>query len=182
MDGLATGTLMRNLSPPEGIERRELERTLEALARAGALSLREDEFVKDGKAIRFRRVDLKARGALRGDRLLFDDDGAPQGGAPGAKKRRPKPGARAKKRQQAPPARSDPAGPVDPALEERLRLWRRKLAKARGVPAFVILNDKALQAIACARPTSLAALLEIKGAGQKLVEKHGAAILQVMHG
>jgi DNA topoisomerase III len=179
MDGLATGTLMRNLFPAEGIERRgELERTLEALARAGALSLREDEFEKDGKVIRFRRADLKAnaRGALRGDRLLFDDDGSPQGGAPGAKKRPRKPNGKAKKQEQASPDRSDPA------LEERLRQWRRTLAKARGVPAFVILNDKALQAIACAKPTSLAALLHIKGAGPKLVEKHGAAILQVTKG
>jgi superfamily II DNA helicase RecQ len=50
------------------------------------------------------------------------------------------------------------------------------------VPAFVIFNDRTLQAIACAKPTSLAALLQIKGAGPKLVEKHGAAILQVMKG
>ncbi len=178
MDGLATGTLMRNLFPSEGIERRKFERTLDALARAGVLSLREDEFEKGGRVIRFRRADLGANagGALRGERLLFDDDGRPEGGAPGAKKRKRKVDGKAKKQKQAPP------GEPDPALEERLRQWRRKLAKARGVPAFVILNDKALQAIACAKPTSLAALLQIKGAGPKLVEKHGAAILQLMEG
>jgi DNA topoisomerase-3 len=177
MDGLATGTLMRNLSLSEGVERRELERTLDALARAGALSLRDDEFEKDGKVIRFRRADLRAnaRVALRGDQLLFEGD-AEEGRGPEAKKPRRKPGKKAKRQELAPSDRSDPV------LEERLRQWRKKLAKARGVPAFVILNDKALQAVAGARPTSLTALLQIKGVGPKLAEKHGPAILQVVKG
>ena len=177
MDGLATGTLMRNLSLSEGVERRELERTLDALARAGALSLRDDEFEKDGKVIRFRRADLRAnaRVALRGDQLLFEGD-AEEGRGPEAKKPRRKPGKKAKRQELAPPDRSDPV------LEEGLRQWRKKLAKARGVPAFVIMNDKALVAVARARPTSLTALLQIKGVGPKLAEKHGPAILQVVKG
>jgi hypothetical protein len=82
-DGLATGTLLRNLGLEASLDRRHLERALDALARAGAVSFRDDEFEKDGKAIRFRRVDLRpnARGALRGDLLLFDEDGPAGGGA-----------------------------------------------------------------------------------------------------
>jgi DNA topoisomerase-3 len=92
-DGLATGTLMRNLLPEGSTERREFERTVDALARAGALSLREDEFEKDGQVIRFRRADLrpKARGALQAERLLFDDDGSTARAAPAARKRKRKP-------------------------------------------------------------------------------------------
>jgi DNA topoisomerase III len=91
-DALATGTLLRNLFGEDTAERPALERTLGALARANAVSLREDEFEKDGKAIRFRRVHLgaDARSALRADRLLFDDAGATQRGAPAASKRKRK--------------------------------------------------------------------------------------------
>ena len=46
----------------------------------------------------------------------------------------------------------------------------------------MILNDKTLQAIASAKPGSLEALLQVKGAGPKLLEKHGAAILEMVKG
>ncbi|OFX26501.1 MAG: hypothetical protein A2V77_22105 [Anaeromyxobacter sp. RBG_16_69_14] len=174
-DGLSTGTLMRNLFPSGGIERRDFERTLDALARAGALSLREDEFEKDGKTIRFRRADLgsNGRGALRGDLLLFDDEGSSRVGSPSAKKRK-------RKLTEAKKQDSTLSSPSNPALERRLRQWRQKVAKARGVPAFVVLTDKVLRAIACLKPASLSALLEIKGSGPKLAEKHGAEILQLV--
>ena len=176
-DGLATGTLMRNLFPTGGIERRDFEQAISALERAGALALNDDEFEKDGKVIRFRRANLlpSARAALGPGRLLFEDDGQPAAG-PGLKKRRRKSPARTKRQEPA------LVTPTDHAVEGRLRQWRQKLSKARGVPAFVILTDKTLLAIACVKPTSLAALLQIKGAGPKLVEKHGAAILQVVKG
>ncbi|MFL5260956.1 MAG: DNA topoisomerase 3 [Anaeromyxobacteraceae bacterium] len=91
-DGLATGTLLRNLFGEDAAGRPALEQTVAALARAGAVALREDEFEKDGKVIRFRRVDLgaDARNALRADRLLFDDAGPRERGAPAARKRKRK--------------------------------------------------------------------------------------------
>ena len=167
MDGLATGTLLRKLGA--GLERRHLERSLDALARAGAVSIRDDAFEKDGKVLRFRRVDLaaNARGALRSDLLLFDDE-------------RPASGKARVKRPRKADLQEQPGGPADPLLEERLRQWRKELARAGGMPAFVILSDRTLQAIAREKPASPAALLEVKGAGPKLVEKHGAAILQVI--
>jgi DNA topoisomerase-3 len=186
-DGIASGALMRSLFPSGGAERRDLERTLDALARAGAVSLQDDAFEKDGRSIRFRRVHLgpDPRGALRRDRLLFDGDDARPEAAQGSRRKRP----RRAERGPAPsvgrppaPGREEPARPPDPALEERLREWRRALARARGVPAFVILTDRTLQAIASAKPASLAELLEVRGAGPKLAEKHGAAILQLVKG
>ncbi|MFL5271443.1 MAG: hypothetical protein ACJ79E_05225, partial [Anaeromyxobacteraceae bacterium] len=91
-DGLATGTLLRNLFGEDAAARPALERALAALGRAGAVALREDEFEKDGKVIRFRRVHLgaNARSALCADRLLFDDAGAPESGAPAARKKKRK--------------------------------------------------------------------------------------------
>ena len=90
-DGLASGTLLRNLVPSAGPnERKAFDQVLGALERAGALLLRDDAFEKDGKTIRFRRANLKpnARGALKAELLLFDDT-APSG-ASQPRKRKPK--------------------------------------------------------------------------------------------
>jgi superfamily II DNA helicase RecQ len=188
-DDLAVGTLLRSLSPSGATARRDLERMLDALARAGAISLREDGFEKDGKPIRFRRAHLgrDPRAALRRDRLLLDDDAALSGAARarGPRRKRPRPVERgAEPAAGEPPSRGqeEPVRRADPALEERLRGWRRALAKERGLPAFVILTDRTLRAIASARPGSLAELLEVKGTGPKLAEKHGAAILELVRG
>jgi superfamily II DNA helicase RecQ len=191
VDDLAVGTLMRSLSPSGAMARRDLERMLDALARAGTISLREDGFEKDGRPIRFRRAHLgrDPRGALRHDRLLFDDDAAPSAAAAasarGRRRKRPRPTNAGPDRVAGGPPSRDPEEPVrqaDPTLEERLREWRRALAKARGIPAFVILTDRTLRAIASAKPASLAGLLEVNGIGPKLAEKHGAAILELVRG
>ena len=207
-DGLAVGTLMREVVPADGMERRDFDRVLGALERAGALSLRQDEFEKDGKIIRFRRADLLAgaRAALEGGRLLVEgvsaSDGARRGRhaakgprpakdamsgtgpkratgstrATGSKRRSTTAGTQVGQRQ---PAASTPS---DPVVEQRLRHWRQGLAKARGIPAFVILTDRTLQAIAGTKPTTLAELFHVKGMGPKLVQKYGGAILQVVRG
>ncbi|HEY3358217.1 MAG TPA: hypothetical protein VGQ83_33525, partial [Polyangia bacterium] len=61
---------------------------LDALERAGALSLRDDEFDKDGELIRFRRADLRpgAREVLAGEGVLCDEPAAPAARGPGRKK------------------------------------------------------------------------------------------------
>jgi superfamily II DNA helicase RecQ len=173
-DGLATGTLMRELLP--GGERRAFDRVLDALERGGAISLREDEFEKDGKVIRFRRVDLlaNAREIAHGDNLLFEVDRSPAAASPRSRAR-PKPPKRVKKAREP-----EPSLPIDRAVEERLRQWRQSVAKARGMPAFLVMNDKTLVAIACATPRTTEDLLQVRGAGPKLVKKHGEAILRAV--
>jgi ATP-dependent DNA helicase RecQ len=69
---------------------------------------------------------------------------------------------------------------LDPEIEEKLRKWRKKLAQEKGVPAFVIMHDKTLKAIACAKPTSCDELLGIKGIGKGFVENHGASVLKMV--
>ena len=71
---------------------------------------------------------------------------------------------------------------VDRELFERLRGWRRRVAEARGKPAWTILDDKALRAIARERPDSPAALLRCKGIGEKRLADFGAAILDLVAG
>jgi len=47
------------------------------------------------------------------------------------------------------------------------------------VPAYVILHDRTLTAIAAAQPENPRQLLDIDGMGPAKVEKFGAAILRV---
>jgi ATP-dependent DNA helicase RecQ len=71
---------------------------------------------------------------------------------------------------------------VDRDLFERLRKWRRRVAEARGKPAWTILDDKALRAIARQKPASPAALLRCKGIGDKRLADLGTAILDLVAG
>jgi ATP-dependent DNA helicase RecQ len=71
---------------------------------------------------------------------------------------------------------------VDRELFERLRRWRRRIADERGKPAWTILDDKALRAIARERPDSPAALLRCRGIGEKRLADFGAEILDLVTG
>ncbi len=71
---------------------------------------------------------------------------------------------------------------VDRDLFERLRKWRRRVADARGKPAWTIFDDKSLRAIAREKPSSPAALLRVKGIGEKRLADFGAAILDLVAG
>ena len=66
------------------------------------------------------------------------------------------------------------------AVFEALRAWRAAAAKEREVPAYVVLHDATLRAIAVTRPTSLAALGEISGIGQAKLDAYGEAILAIL--
>ena len=71
-------------------------------------------------------------------------------------------------------------GAPDDAIGEALREWRRTEARRRAVPAYVVLHDKTLDAIAEQLPQSTAALSDIPGIGPTKLEAYGEAILQVL--
>ncbi len=68
----------------------------------------------------------------------------------------------------------------DPDLAARLKAWRLNLSREVEKPAFTILTNAALDAIAVSRPSTEAALLEVAGLGPKKVETYGAEILRVI--
>jgi ATP-dependent DNA helicase RecQ len=76
--------------------------------------------------------------------------------------------------------RASDANPADDPLFEALRACRRDLAKAAGLPPYVIFHDSTLRAMAAERPTSLAALGNISGIGEKKREAYGDAFLAVI--
>ena len=56
------------------------------------------------------------------------------------------------------------------------------LAKAQGVPAYVIAKDATLHAIAATRPTTPDALAALPGVGPAFMERHAAAVLDLLDG
>jgi 23S rRNA (cytosine1962-C5)-methyltransferase len=85
-------------------------------------------------------------------------------------------------RVRATRAEADDWEGVDRDLLERLRRWRRRVAEARGKPAWTIFDDKSLRSIARDRPASPAALLRCRGIGEKRLADFGAAILDIVAG
>lgn len=67
---------------------------------------------------------------------------------------------------------------VDEALFESLRALRREIAVERGVAAFVILHDSTLRELAGLRPTTLEALRNVRGMGERKLADFGARIIE----
>jgi ATP-dependent DNA helicase RecQ len=66
---------------------------------------------------------------------------------------------------------------ADAALFQTLRALRKKLADARGVPAYVVLSDATLLEIARRRPASEEELRGISGIGPKKLVQYGEVLL-----
>jgi ATP-dependent DNA helicase RecQ len=84
-------------------------------------------------------------------------------------------GARSKRRKG--PA---DVAPADEPLFDRLRQLRTELARARGVPPYVIFHDVTLRELARRRPATAAELLDVPGIGDRKAEVYGPAILEVL--
>ncbi|MGH9126613.1 MAG: ATP-dependent DNA helicase UvrD2 [Acidimicrobiales bacterium] len=69
---------------------------------------------------------------------------------------------------------------VDPVVEQALRTWRSVRSRKDSVPAYVVLHDATLQAIASARPSTLVALRRIDGIGPAKLELYGEDILGLL--
>jgi DNA helicase II / ATP-dependent DNA helicase PcrA len=79
--------------------------------------------------------------------------------------------------------RTDPAhdDPAVTAVAGRLRDWRRRLARASGVPPHVLLHDSTVIAIAIRRPANTDELLAVPGIGPVKVARFGPGILKAVH-
>ncbi|HSS78104.1 MAG TPA: ATP-dependent DNA helicase RecQ [Thermoanaerobaculia bacterium] len=185
-DAQTTGQLYKEICPDDLSDRKSFEHLLGGMVRAGLLTLQEDSFEKDGKIIRFQRAILTPEG-YNGDpaavgRLEMAQE------IPRTRKKRERPDKgepRAiRKRLAAQAAQGiEPASVSDlvsPQLVEALRTWRRAEAKRRRVPAFRILTDRALHAIALNLPRSESDLLNVPGIGPTIVQKYGREILGIV--
>ena len=69
---------------------------------------------------------------------------------------------------------------ADEPLLERLIEWRRERARADGVPAYIVADNKTLAGIAAQRPTNGAGLMGVPGIGPRKVDVYGDDILRVV--
>ena len=82
------------------------------------------------------------------------------------------------------PKGSSPAATFDLSAEDEPLLaklidWRRERARADGVPAYVVADNKTLAAIAVRRPSDETSLLDVPGIGQRKVAIYGPDILRI---
>lgn len=69
---------------------------------------------------------------------------------------------------------------ADPEVLDSLRSWRASTARASGVPAFVILHDSTLAALAEARPSTHDELMALPGLGPVKAARYGDQILDLL--
>jgi DNA helicase-2/ATP-dependent DNA helicase PcrA len=66
------------------------------------------------------------------------------------------------------------------ALLDALRAWRSQKAKAAGMPAYVICNDRTLVELASTRPATTQQLLAVHGLGEVKVSRFGEELLALV--
>ena len=76
----------------------------------------------------------------------------------------------------------DFADPVDAALYDALRDWRKLTAASLGKRPFMVLNQKTLENVVQLRPTNESALLAVHGIGPKKSARYGDAVLAIVNG
>ncbi len=187
-DNQSIGKLFRDLFEGSDIDRKNYDRLLNGLTRAGLVSIADDSFEKDGRVIEFRRVALTREGR--------DLDEAPaqfvtvhaEAAKPPRKKRTSAPKKKAVKRSSAKKPRKAqgeididlPQTEFDEVLAAALRAWRLSEARKFGMPAFRVFPDRTLRALAEQQPRNESELLAVKGVGPGLTKKYGQKILSIV--
>jgi ATP-dependent DNA helicase RecQ len=69
---------------------------------------------------------------------------------------------------------------ANPELFEKLRVVRKRLADADGVPAYIVFSDAVLRQMALSLPKSRAEMLLISGLGPVKLERYGDAFLEAI--
>ena len=201
VDYKAAGTLQRNLELVGRMSRDEFYGLLGAMVQAGLIEIEEAEFEKNGEVLKYRKVRLTETGrelrAGSGVELLISDGIVEEFGGQVEAPARAKKAKAVKTEGHAGPNQTGPvkaaigrdagarpdtatAAPltaVEEALAARIKEWRAAEAKRLRVPAYVVLHDRTVNALAQARPANPKQLLEIDGMGPAKVEKFGGAIL-----
>ena len=73
----------------------------------------------------------------------------------------------------------DGPGSVNEKLREKLQEWRTARFKKDNIPAYMIMHQSTLMAIASWVPQTKGDLLRIKGFGEESFKKYGEEILQI---
>jgi ATP-dependent DNA helicase RecQ len=182
--------LMGDLAWAERLGRDAFEQLLTAMQRVRLIASEEAVFEADNRIIPYRKLSLTEAGfdtRITTPLPLLLDDGlveefaeskrATSGTKPKAEAKDPG----SQPRQAQPKQKTAPVELTAEAetLAARLKEWRAEEAKRLRVPAFVVMHDRTLRAVAAARPANPRQLLEINGIGPEKAERFGAAILEL---
>jgi ATP-dependent DNA helicase RecQ len=142
----------------------QLRGVLRQLIATGALAV-------DASAFNTLHLTAESRAVLKGEQpvTLRESVSQPAGG----RSRRGRTG-------KATPA---VAAALDTPAQQRfaaLKAWRAEVAKAHGLPAYVIFHDATLASIAALKPDSMTDLRGVSGIGEKKLETYGAQLLDVL--
>ena len=75
--------------------------------------------------------------------------------------------------------KAEPYQGPHPDVAEDLVLWRRAKARELNVPAYFILHQKVLYAIADLKPSTREELTMVPGFGEKMFDRYGQDILEI---
>ncbi len=202
-NGRSTGKLFTDLAlpPPYGSDRKQFDGLLDGLARAGLITLATDTFTAkdDGRQISYKKATLTHEGRFpeEGDLPVtlrdIDADDAPTSRTrkrssaknPSSRRDRSSQGLSSRPDRSGVEGPASPAAPLTPAqksLDTQLRAWRKAEAAKTGKPAFIVLTDRTLLAIAVAAPQTLADLHRVPGIGPDKSEKYGATLIALCRG
>ncbi|WP_263375642.1 RecQ family ATP-dependent DNA helicase [Granulicella aggregans] len=185
----ATGRLFTDLAL--GPDRREFDGYLDALSRAGLVSISQDTFTNaEGTVIHYKRATLTGEGrehtggARTPLHVMLKETEDPSAGSGRAKKgggSSRSGGVRAGGKAEREEA-SASYSPEQKAVEARLREWRKAEAAKTGKPSFIVFSDSVLHALVVAQPRSIKSLLTVSGIGPEKADRYGAAIVALMTG
>jgi superfamily II DNA helicase RecQ len=199
VDYKATGTLQRSIDLLSRLDRGDFDALLDSMVRARLIEIEDAVFEKDGEVKRYRKVRLTATGLeLRPSTpldLLLSDGVVKELSGPKNTPVRSKKSKSTKSESKSDSKKSSaanslsstsysdgarPLSVADEALASRIKEWRAALAKQLRVPAYVVLHDRSVNAIALARPKNPRQLLDIGGMGPAKVERFGEEILELL--
>jgi len=181
----STGKLFTDLHLMK--DRKDFDTLLDGLARAALITLINDTFRSpEGKDITYRKAAVTHEGRTPDDATLDTVWLRTNLSAAPGKRSRTKSGASSSPRTSS----STKAGSQDPAtlssaaeqLFTQLRAWRTEVARPTKTPAFMILGDAVLRAIANSAPQNLSALHAISGMGPTKVDRYGADLIAICRG
>jgi ATP-dependent DNA helicase RecQ len=182
----STGKLHTDLAL--GLDRKQFDVLLDALARAGLITLTTDTFTSkdDGRIIAYKKAALTHEGRsddaneLAGVVLpaASESESAP------TRSRTPKSGSRTSATNAHTVRRSTEEVPANltadqKTLETNLRAWRKSEAAKTGKPAFIVLSDAVIRSVAIAHPQSIPELLTVPGIGPNKADHFGANIIAI---
>ena len=167
VDSMSTGKL-HTQAGGAAVDRNAFERIMAGLARAGLVELSNEVFEKDGRSIPYKSASITGEGlqAHAAPQFLIAEQIEAEFATP-----RKKAAAKQKKAR-----REQPGSPLLDALKK----WRLVEAKKHGLPAFRVLTDKALYAVAEDLPSDDEDLLAISGISERIVKQYGKVILKLV--